>query len=463
MTRGKCIKKYGLCFLASLFMLTSCSVQDLKTLGGTAPESEGNISVEGTGAIVTTVPSMEEIAVLDYRLPYVDAHLLTDLRGYNSNAVKKAYIKGDTDPGTFKVVNAESGEIVCEGAIAPERWTQENAAGEGTAEGILMADFSAVTKDGTYYLECPRLGQSYPFSIDAHFYRREFARREQEMIRQLQELDAPLESVTSGLQAFEYTPEVFRDADGNGTPDYPEAVMQWIVGVDYDSIPENRTMEYVSLLAKFSYLYQNYDLSLATECLQKASSLYSQSTETLQQSSASFRALAELYRASGSASYGALLAEEGRLLMGQSGFLNQTGYLYGAMTYMNTRQSVDLDVCSFLMKELLERGEELGNRRRELAHPVVAKNEGSEELLLSAQQVVCANRVLDGYQYDEMLEEMLHYLAGENLQSFAYDAEGANEGEYLLLYSWMAGLEEKGMIAVRQSEETGADAQREAP
>jgi hypothetical protein len=222
--------------------------------------------------------------------------------------------------------------------------------------------------------------------------------------------------------------------------------MQWIVGVDYDAISDEMAAKYVIILSKFSYLYQGKDKSLATECLQKASSMYSQSAGTVQQSSASFRALTELYRASGAENYGEEILSDGCLLRGQSGFLDQEDYLFGTLTYMSTRQAVDRDLCNFLMTTLLARGEELGNRSRELMHPVLAKNDGPTELLPGAMQILCANRVLDGYEYNEMLENLLHYLRGRNLQSVSYDDGSNDAGHYLLLDAWMANLEMRGTL-----------------
>ncbi|MCR4897574.1 MAG: hypothetical protein K5891_12455 [Lachnospiraceae bacterium] len=431
---------YGI-LAACALCLSGCGTDVLSdAFADLVGEGSGTPSMEAP-AIGQYVPSMEEVAILNYDIPYQDPGVLVDLQGYSSGAEKIAYIKSkDELPATFALVNDETGEVVFEGTIQPDHSADGSSLLAGTA------DFSIVDTEGTYRILCPIVGSSYPFVIAPGRYRRLLLEEESAAIALCDDLVASPEQVLDLLQAYELCPEVFSDGDGDGTADVLTAAMQWIVGVDYDSISDEQATRYVAVLSKFSYLYQGKDVSLATECLQKASSMYSQAAGTMQQSSASFRALTELYRASGAAGYGEEIITVGSLLRGQSGFLDQEDYLFGTLTYMSTRQAVDRDLCSYLMTTLLERGEELGNRSRELMHPVLAKNDGPTELLPDAMQILCANRVLDGYEYNEMLENLLHYLRGRNLQSVSYDDGGSDAVHYLLLDAWMARLEANGTL-----------------
>ena len=43
-------------------------------------------------------------------------------------------------------------------------------------------------------------------------------------------------------------------------------------------------------------------------------------------------------------------------------YLEETAYLYGSMTYLATRQPVDVDLCTVFMESIRNRGEELAKR-----------------------------------------------------------------------------------------------------
>ena len=65
------------------------------------------------------------------------------------------------------------------------------------------------------------------------------------------------------------------DDNGNDIPDLLESIADWLEKTANDTEkPEPENMCYVAVMAKFSYLYQKYDVQYATQCLQHASSVY---------------------------------------------------------------------------------------------------------------------------------------------------------------------------------------------
>lgn len=78
-----------------------------------------------------------------------------------------------------------------------------------------------------------------------------------------------------------------------------------------------------------------------------------------------------------------------------------------------------------------------------MTDPVTARNNGSEELLKRAIQVSCVNYVMNIYQYTIVVEEFLHYLMGENLESVSFYDEDSDRSEYLLLLTQLAAGEEE--------------------
>ncbi len=421
-----------LCGLALGMVLTGCGVQS--PLG--AEES-----VSGNSGPLPA--SMESIAVLDYTIPYQQPGLVVDRRGYPLTGNKTAYVAGESLPGLFSLVDDASGETVFEGELT-------GVSLDGVlVPGIAVADFGSFQTSGTYHLECKKVGHSYSFEILENYYRDRYEEVLKEMKPRLEDSRESARNVMYLLQSCEWNAQIIPDEDGDGIPDELYEAERWIAGIDYENIPEEQVNEYVAVLAKFSYLYRNYNVKLATECLQKAASLYQQSKNVLGEDASSFRALTELYRASGQYSYRSEIEDYASYFPNHTGYMDQEGYLFGAMTYMMTRQKVDTDLCTAFMNDMLGTAEEVGNRKKEMLTPGLDRNNGEAELLLSAQQLICANYVLEGVQYNEMLEEILHYLSGCNTASVSYEITEENEGRYLLLYGWLNRLEQSGMIMER--------------
>lgn len=116
-----------------------------------------------------------------------------------------------------------------------------------------------------------------------------------------------------------------------------------------------------------------------------------------------------------------------------SSYLEDAEYLFGIMTYMATRQKVDVELCGRFMEQLMDRAEEISKRYEEMLHPVTAKNNGAEELLKHAVELSCANYVMNNYQYTGIEEEFLHYLMGQNPDSVSFYESGEDSARYLLL------------------------------
>jgi hypothetical protein len=108
------------------------------------------------------------------------------------------------------------------------------------------------------------------------------------------------------------------------------------------------------------------------------------------------------------------------------------------MTYLVTRQTVDVDLCDTFMSNLMDRAEEISNRYEEMLHPVTARNNGSAELLKNAMLVSCENYCLHNYQYTNICEDFLHYLMGRNRDSMNFYESDEDSVEYLLLLAGLA-------------------------
>jgi len=166
--------------------------------------------------------------------------------------------------------------------------------------------------------------------------------------------------------------------------------------------------------------------------------VFGQVQNTLSKDADTFFALTELYRATGLATYRNQMADDVSFLENNTSYLEEQEYLYGVMTYLVTRQSVNMDLCSDFMGTLMDKAEEISGRYEEMLRPVNAKNNGSADLLKNAMIVSCANFCMNNYQYTNICEEFLHYLMGRNRESVNFYASDEERVRYLLLLAGLA-------------------------
>ena len=293
-------------------------------------------------------------------------------------------------------------------------------------------------------------GCSENFTISSDHYAYEWDMANLAVMDSLKDLTATPVTVLDFLQAYEWygmknDETVVDDGIVSSAPEELVCVRDWISGSDYSESTSTDAVIYAAILAKFSFLYKEYDSSLATEGLQKASSIYSQSGNVLKSDSAAFRALAELYRASGDSAYASeLLCYKDYFSLPD--VYPDEGYIYGAMTYIVTRQNVDKELCDMLVDSILSSAQLINNRRREITDPLSSQTGSPEEMIGYIRLLMSANYILQGYEYDRTMQMMLHYLSGLNVESAVYTPEEGGAGVYCLIYGCMAKLESEGKL-----------------
>ncbi len=265
------------------------------------------------------------------------------------------------------------------------------------------------------------------------------------------------------LLAYELYPEVFGDEvgipeSGNGIPDVLDEVryeIDWFLkmqdsrsGAVYsavssadnaalgyllyiDSVTMDATIQFAATMAKFSYLYQTYDREFATKCLQAADRAYRYAGQYLADVSPEeyFYASTELYRATGN--YGYHNAVRAYLSENPVTDMDNNFIFWGCVTYLSTRQKVDVDTCDALIKILMLEGERISyasKNSRFLVSMDEQKN-GSAELLKDITRLAVVDHIITNHEYATVLQNHLHYLLGRNLQSVSY-LDGAGERNY---------------------------------
>ena len=376
--------------------------------------------------------SMETTPIVDYAVPQTSANILVDLRGYSAVGRKKAAVKGSGLPEYFQIIDVETGETVYQGSISNVSYNEDLGLYLG------YADFRDFTQEGSYYLRCDIIGQSYRFEIRQQYYLELFAENCELLVSECEAGTLAVADALNLLEAFEWYGSVFPDKNEDQEPDVLSAMRNWVTHKEASGVADEETALYAAFLAKFSYNYQGYDRQYATDCLKRASTVFGQVQTAINKDADIFWALTELYRATGLWTYSDQIVSYKSLFEENRNYLDEYGYLYGGMTYMVTRQTVDVEMCEDFMEQLLFRAEDISMRSENMIDPVTARNNGPAELLKCAAEVSCANYVMNIYQYTNNLEEFLHYLMGENLESVSFYEQAAGQSEYLLLLAQLA-------------------------
>ena len=217
----------------------------------------GNTSAE-TGHVSIADMAMENTPIINYTIPTLTPNVLVDQQGYAGDGEKQAIVKSREPVESFRLIDKESGEIVYRGKVKQPEYNEDLQLYIGTV------DFSEYTSEGSFYLECDRVGQSLSFSIKERYYEELFKALCERVHESCRERSITEDEILTLLEACEWYSEVFTDDNGNEIPDMLEYIADWLektVNETEDKEPD--TMTYVAVLAKFSYLYQKYDVQLS--------------------------------------------------------------------------------------------------------------------------------------------------------------------------------------------------------
>lgn len=419
-------------------------------------------------------------------------NIQVDRLGYLPESTKIAFFQGKELPESFQVIEKESGECVYEGKVRCE---------EEAVDDILTGcgNFTSVEEEGCYYIQCDKIGCSYYFDIGRAVYL-ETAR---ELVKTIEETqDGTGQGVQAGneeetadacatisylLVTYEMYPELFAEIwePLNTEGEIPEAVGEDFFkiirrqtdrllslqdektggiyrkqnaissseegGQESDAeISEEATVAFAGVMAKYSYLYQQYDWDYANICLKAAAKAWryqggEQADPTI---SARFYAASELYRASNEKIYHNYILQNQELILGQE---DDFYMLMGKVTYLSARRKVDHDLCGQMIGGLMRSA---GRIAAESKEGLFLVNEREKDVILQNMSVMAlANYAIMNQEYVTVIENHVHYLMGRNRKAefLEENPNGREAAGMLLLLSVIEAQQE----IVEESESEG--------
>lgn len=380
-----------------------------------------------------------EAPELDYEIPVSYPGILVSRNGYSSVKSKIVYFQGSELPETYQLVEEESGKVVYTGKVQEIYFSEEENEYSGAG------DFTEFTQIGTYYIKCDILGYSYSFPIKEDNEKVVFQQvqawiNEQQveltnasvLLTTESELDQWVLQSFLMLLSYELYPEAYEDGDKDSKPDIfqtLDTMVRYFVKIQ-DSNPENTVYSYgmAAVLAKYSYLYQNFDNSYANDVLKAADTMWRLAEKALEEGKAiseEYRILAaaELYRATGQTIYGDILEiwgldwEMSRVVDTHSMPNN-----LAAITYISTKKKVDMEICSQLMTELMRETEVIVqqlNGMDQITQPSMTTL-AMDEFMWNLVILTIVEYVISNHEYGSVLEQQHIYISGRNKISYCF-------------------------------------------
>lgn len=379
---------------------------------------------------------------LSYEVPQAVPNVIVDRLGYEPESSKTAVFKGKQMPSSFTVRNAENGKVVYTGTV--------KAKGNGKSETeYYYGDFSDLKQSGNYYIQIDTYGESYPFLIHDHLYyslyKRSFDRLhamrngggnteegwQMEEKGENREIEACI-SLYQLLLSYEMFPAVCTDdmgteESGNGTADLLDECryeIEWLIRqaqISPDGSKEACAYR-AAALAKYAYLTKNIDSVFYGECLRAAETAWKGAAgENPAPDDVRALAAAELYRLTGGHSYLAFAEEYLESCVQRTGKLSKLEFWSG-VTYLNTKNKVEVELCDTLIKKIMEEAEEIAKQSKENSF-LVYSDRGSEDLdalLQEMMRIGIVNHIITNHEYNTVIENCFHYLLGRNQRSVCY-------------------------------------------
>ena len=261
------------------------------------------------------------------------------------------------------------------------------------------------------------------------------------------------------LLAFEMNPGAFSDESGlpesgNGIPDIVDEVkyeVDWLIKmqdsktggvygaaitkssaagdslnapVEVTPVSMDATIRFAAAMARFSYIYQQYDQEYATVALRAADRAYESFliNQGISDNTAAFNAAAQLYRATGGDKYRQVLNSFFAKDDFMDSFNTDENVFIGSVTYLSTNQAVDKDQCEKLIKALMKRSEEIASRATSSKYLVADEDEDRnfETLLDEIRCLTITNHIIYNHEYTTIIENHVHYLMGMNRWSMNF-------------------------------------------
>lgn len=371
-------------------------------------------------------------------LPVSTTKVFVNQAGYIANREKKVLFLGEQHGKTFRVVNQADKKVVYTGKI--EDGSLDKASGCFLSEG----DFSGVTQVGAYYIETDIVGQSYPFTITPDGYENMFVGMLKNVSNvTLAESAQGVCDISFGMHALMYAMQrngtLFEQAYQQFGEDEKDKQLvtqllyfaSWLerhqqadgsLYNDYEA-----TAAFCGIMAMSRDMFGRYEASVSKEykevCDKAWAWLEGQECDTDVRKNARFYAASQLFCADYHEEYKAIV--ETFLKERNEDYSTQRFVFYGAMAYISAGENTDRDLCTHIMKDLVDQNENAGNAAERDVFFGTGRRTAYDNLY--NMLLLCfINDITPSKEYTEIVENTIQYMGGLNENGICYvDGSGA--------------------------------------
>lgn len=183
------------------------------------------------------------------------------------------------------------------------------------------------------------------------------------------------------------------------------------------------SLKYAATMAKFSYVYQNYDNAFATTCLRAADRAlrYAKHYPDDLDENLLFQAAVELYRATGYLNYRNDL--DTYLIKHDHFDVSNEVVFQACVTYLLSKQKVNTSYCEIMIGDLMNYVEDISYVSRNAIYLSTDQQDGEKSLtdmLRDTARISVVNYVITNNEYDRLLLNYTHYFLGCNEDALCY-------------------------------------------
>ena len=369
-----------------------------------------------------------EEAELSYEVPEALPGIRVAVAGYDNGEQKEIHFSGEALPEEFALVDASNGVTVYRGGLSDISYNKES--------GIYSAigDFTDYKIEGDFYVKAPILGYSYTFPImeRGKMTFLENAYLTLETMAQTKE-GVPENEEAAILLLLSY--ELYENYIKEQEQDIPHILQLATKYVDKclaqrELLTENDVkddFQLAALLAKYSYVYQQYDKQRADEMIKLAATFWKQADSALAKDALypvenRMLAAAELYRATGGWSYRQIVEQIVKESNSKGTLLDNREDVLAAVTYVATKQRVSVDICTTLMKEIMKQAENVAAsaERTSSALGGVSDVAALDQILWNMVILCVVEYVITNYEYGNIIKNQYYFLLGRNARGYNY-------------------------------------------
>jgi len=365
-------------------------------------------------------------------LPVSTTKVFIDQAGYISERGKKVMFLGERLGSQFRVIRQSDKEVVCTGQIEGGKTDPMSGV------YLSMGDFSQVTEPGTYYIETDIVGQSYPFRITQDGYENMFIGmlknvgdvKLTEDVQGICDTSFGMHIIMYAMQcngslfeeAYRYFDDEERDKQLVTQLLYFASWMMEQQGADGSLYGDyEATAAFCGAMVMSRDVFGKYEASVSKEhkaAYDKAWKwLETQKCDTDARKSARFYAASQLFKAEYSEEYKKIvedfLKERGK------DYAGERFVFYGVLPYITAEVNTDRDLCTHIMKDLVDANE---------SYCEAAKNDmffgtGKRTLYdnLYNMLLLCfINYITPSKEYTEIVENTIQYMGGLNENGICY-------------------------------------------